>query len=130
MWIFAELMRELDDDFGSSSMEFLILFASNTQNQWLPAYIARQISLLENNFGYQNAIELIQTCSKVKQRKILLLLSQKLSDETVTDLNIKDVDTILNLSECFLLDDEISYQLYNLGFSAWPLRLQVSFPRN
>ena len=43
-WLLLKFMSDLRQDYEYCAQEFLILLSSNNQSDWLPAYLALQLS--------------------------------------------------------------------------------------
>ena len=124
-WILVKLMTDLNADLEFVLEEFQILISTNTQKQWLPACINTQMASIFD-LTHEQSVQFMDLCKTLRQRDILILLSQKMDEEMdiETDLNFENVLSILKLSQSFKLDDLIAQQLSNLDTSTWGLRLK------
>ncbi len=125
IWLMTRIMADLYE-FECSSSDFIILFGTNSQRQWLPQYIILQLSE-KIKLNTEDKMDLSKHFVDLQQREVLMCLSQKLvleGDDDNVDLELSDVTDVLLISQSFILDVDTAMQLMDLSISSWPMRLR------
>ena len=119
-WILSQAMAE-KTTFGER--DYIILFGSYPQNQWLSALVTLQLRQVIGSLTVADRTKLQNDLTEVENTPILRLLSLKLKQQKTCVFELDDIKAIFENSKRIELDNEISAQLLAIGVGAWPLRL-------
>ena len=120
-WLMLRTLNEVDE-YGATN--FIVLFGTNSQKEWLIGYILLQLRKtlalsLTKQFMFQ------RRCKEFSQLQILLFLSQQLSQHSEADIvSLDDIYAILETSNMLYIDTNVMEQLQSIHISGWPLRLK------
>ena len=129
LWLLSRLLCEVMED-EEMATDFVILFGTKSQSEWLPAYVCSQLRwVLKEPPTCEEEEKLLRRFCQMDGREVLLLLSQRLADEEgdETVLELEDIHSIIDNSQSFEFDSEVAFQFVDLDVEAWPIQMQVTF---